>query len=224
MMKKFYWLFMLFFLIISIPDSVKAYCDYNELARLKNIASNVTHSVEYIEKEDTVEFIVTLVNLHPDIYIKDVNKNSFYYYDNAGKETHEIVINGYIPGNTIKYEIYNVQQQFCDNQVLLDKYVTLPPYNPFYDDSACVGAEEYRLCQKWTEVKVDYVTFKKEVEKYKRERDKNLNEEPNDEDLGTIGKFLSFFVKYYIYILSAIILVCLILIYRINKKNSFDFS
>lgn len=222
-MKKFYWLFMLFFLIISIPNSVKAYCDYNELARLKKIATNVTHSVEYIEKDNNVEFIVTLVNLHPDIYIKDTIKNTFYYYSDAGKETHEIVISGYKPGNTIKYEVYNVQQPYCDIQVLLDKYVTLPPFNPFYNDAVCADAEEYRLCQKWVEVKVDYATFKKEVEKYKRGRDKNLEDEPKD-DLGNVGKFLSFFVKYYIYILGAIILVCLILIYRINKKNSFDFS
>ena len=32
------------------PDSVKAYCDYNELARLKKIATNVTHSLNILKR------------------------------------------------------------------------------------------------------------------------------------------------------------------------------
>lgn len=223
-MKKGYMLFLLVFLIISIPIRVEAFCDYQELARIKKIASNVTYKVDYIEKNGTVEFSVTLLNLHPEIYFKDVTNNTFYYYKNSINNTHEIVINGYSPGKTIQYEFYNIEKEYCDNQILLNKYVTLPPYNPFYNDSVCNDAKEYKLCQKWIELNMDYNSFKQQVENYKKERNKGPVEEPIDDSPKNIDKVLDFFIEYYVYILSTIIIVCLIFIYQLNKKDNFDFS
>ena len=215
---------LLVILIISFPIKVKAYCDYQELSRLKNIASNINYKIDYIEKDNKVEFTITLVNLHPEIYIRDVSNNKFYYYSDVIKGKNELVLKGYSSGKTIRYDIYNNIKEFCDSEVLLSKYVTLPPYNPYYKDPICSGAEEYKLCQKWINMNMNYNNFKKEVENYKIMKDKKPIEEPVDEQPKDINIILGFYMKYYIYILSSIIIGCLVWIYFLRKKDNLDFS
>ncbi len=222
-MKHFYLFILFMFFIILVPNKVDALCDYNEKARLKAIAANITFKTDHIESDGQVEFFITLSNLHPELYVKDVMGYKFHYYNASAKNPKELTIGGYSHGRTIQYEFYT-KNAGCTNEVLLIRYVTLPPYNRFYNDPLCKGLESYTLCQKWVVNNLSYGNFKKQIEDYKNRPIVDPDDEDPGEKIDHFDMIANFLGKYYVYILMTIIIVCLISIYRINKKDSFDFS
>lgn len=222
MMKKYYIQIIMMFLFTIHPKTVKAQiytCDYKEKARLTAIASNITTSVDYKEKNNKIEFIVTITNLHPDIYIKDVNNNIDYKYNKKSSNPKELVLKGYKDNQNIKYEIYSVKR-LCKNDILTSKYVVTPPYNKYYNDPLCKIHSTHRLCRKWIKNNYDYKTFKKELE---TKEIKAPIEEEVEEEKDFLTKVVMFLMEYYIYISACVIIIVsgAIYVFRI-KKGDFD--
>ncbi len=224
MMKKTYLFNILLFLIILFPFSIKAEeiytCDYKEKARLNAIASNITISTDYVEKNNSVEFSVIISNLHPDVYIIDTVKNVTYYYNENQSNPNEIKISGYKDGINVRYEVYSVKN-ICRENLLTNKYVTFPPYNKYYNDPLCKDLSNFVLCKKWVKVNYKYDEFKEQIEKHLKQKGKE-KETPEEVD-DYFNKFIEFYVKYYIYILPSIIILGFIGIFILDRKKEFRF-
>ena len=223
MMKKCYLFSILIISFILFPSAASAEdiytCDYKEKARLNAIASNIVVSIDYTEKANSVEFLVTLSNLHPDVYINDSVKNEKYYYNKNSSNPEEIKLKGYKDGTTVRYEIHTVDR-ICRETLLISKYATLPPFNKYYKDPVCKGLSEINLCKKWVRVNYDYEEFKKQIDKYKKDR--LPIEEPTEDD-DYLFNIIQFYLKYYMYILPSIAVLSVGLIIMLNREKEFRF-
>ena len=206
-------------LLVLFPVSSKALeCSYAEQARLRNIASNVTTSYEYVENNGNVTFNVILTNITNEIYIQDYidrNNNKNYYYN----DSNEIKITGYTPGTNIRYLIYPTKGN-CTSSYLTNKYVNLPYYNKYYKDPLCDG-KTYSVCNKWTKVTYTYEEFAKkinELDKKDEVIEENIKEEKSIFDI--ISKFI---FDYYIFIIAGGVLIVVITSLIKRKKSRFNF-
>ncbi len=202
-------------LLILFPISCKALsCNYNEQARLRRLASNVTTSYEYVEDGDKVSFNVTLTNVTNEIYIRDNNTGNEYRFN----DTNEIVINGYEPGLNIRYMIYPVKEN-CTYSYLASKYVNLPYYNKYYKDPLCEG-KNYSICGKWQKVTLSYDEFVKTINEYSKKE--NQNEEIKEEKDNVFDMISKFIFDYYIFILGGGLLIFVLISFLRRNKDQFD--
>ncbi|MDD2377611.1 MAG: hypothetical protein PHD10_00815 [Bacilli bacterium] len=222
-MRKYLKYLMFLSVLFINPLTIKAQCGYSEKVRLQKIASNVNFSYDYIETKkgssvNNVEFIITIANIHPDIYIEDTSSGTVYTF---AKNSSVVTERNYSAGINVMYKIYGKTKN-CNDELLLTNYVNTPNYNRFYNDEACRGIENHELCQKWSKVNLNYSDFVKKIDAYKKSL--IVEEEPVEPEKKTFNyNFIYFFIsKYYFIIMISIIVVCLFLMYRINKKNSFD--
>lgn len=206
-------------LLILFPISSKALdCSYAEQARLRNIASNVTTSYEYVENNGNVTFNVILTNITNEIYIQDYidrNNNKNYYYNG----TSEIKITGYTPGTNVRYLIYPTKGN-CASSYLANKYVNLPFYNKYYKDPLCEG-KTYSICGKWVKATLSYDEFVKTINDYDKKEEKTdegIKEEKSIFDI--ISKFI---FDYYIFIIAGGVVIVILTSLIKRKKSRFNF-
>jgi len=206
---------LVFLLIFLIPTTiVEGYCQYNEVAKYKSLASNITTSYEYVENNGKVTFSITLNNLNEELYFVDSVTGKRYNY-----KTEEIIIDKYEPGQTVKYQIYAVNK-FCSDELLYTIRVNLPGYNPYYNDPICEGIDDYIYCKKWQKNDLEYKEFIKKVTNYKNLLNQKEPVMENPKEMNSILKaIIDVFVDYYHVILISIITICGIIIYVINKKS-----
>lgn len=217
MNKKILKLIVLILLII-LPHKVNAYnfCTTDDTVKLNKFAANVLTNYSYYEVNGQVKFKITINNLNSNIYIYDVKKKQTYY------SIGEITLDNYGPNQTVEYKIYS-NLPYCKGQYLNSLYVTLPPYNRYYKDKLCEGLENYRLCQRWSNVDLTYDEFKKEMNDYLNS--KNQNETINLNDYKSIYQIiLDFYIKYYYIILPIIIIIGgIIIVLKKQKENNDEF-
>lgn len=200
----------LFTIIMFFPIKITAQCNNSEIIRRSSLAKNISISYNSIEENGQVTFYITLSNLHPDFYIKDVqNKKEYYYTSN------EIVLYGYKPNINYRFDVYGVGE--C-NQRLYSHYVNLPGYNPYYSDPICIGVTN-SICQKWVNINYDYDTFAKEVNKIKQKTQEQEKNQVEEEPIGIYDYIFKLFIDYYYIILPTIIIICLIIIIIQNNKR-----
>ena len=212
-MKK---IFLIFFLTLFIPlNKVNgASCNYQEIVRLKKIASNVNVSYVYSENNG-IKFHITLVNLNKDIYFVDSTTRKKHLYIN-----NEITISNYNDGEKVTYTFYSNDIN-CTEKPLYTISISLPAYNEFYKDKVCEGAESYNLCQKWSNHNYDYDTFVKKVQNYKLQNIEK-EKEPVEEPVVTNSLFqiiLQYLVDYYYIFLMLLIIGSVIGIRVIDKQS-----
>lgn len=197
-------------LLLAMPIVGKCYyCDYNDLAKYKKIASNITYSYEYLESESSVLFKVTLSNLDSTLYLKDNYSNVYNYTQD------EIIVDG-VSGENKTIYVYPTDP-FCEDKSIYTINIQLPTYNVYYKDSVCTGVENFNLCQKWSTHNLSYDKFVEKVEAYKKSFNKPVIEEEKNESL--LDYLIVFLIKYYYVILILIIVISSTTIYFINKKS-----
>lgn len=209
-------IFLIIILILLFPNVVKAYsfgCDYNEKARLITIASNINVDIDYIEKNGSVEFVVILNNLHPDLYIIDTSTNKEYRYN----DKKEIRISGYKDGQNVIYEVHSIKR-VCSDTLLLNKYATFLYYNKYYNDPLCEGLSDFYLCKKWVNNDYSYSDFSKEVNKYLQSKEQNGKSDVNLDEENWLMTFLK---ENYIYIIiGTLTIVSLLGLFIKNKTKT----
>lgn len=210
-MKKYILLIVLLF----VPFKVEASCDNAEKVKLNKMASNVSFTYSYVEKNNTVTFDVTVTNMTKDLVLYD--KNSDTEYKNTNKE---ITIKGYKPNVMARFFIY-AKDDTCIASPISTYTINFPNYNPYYKDELCKEASDYMYCRKWINMPYNYDEFKQNIKKYIS--DSQYNEDDTviieEEAKGIFDVVGEIYVKYYYIILPAIIISCLIGIYHLNKKN-----
>lgn len=216
MKKKSMYLIFLISLLIFIPK-VKATCSYSRLSDLKKLASNVNVTYTYTINDNKATFDIKFANLTNDIYLYDSLNDKKY------NQVGEIVLKNYSDG--IKYRFFiKSNDNDCKDEVLMTKYVTLPKYNIYYGNSLCEGIEDYALCQRWGSFSVNnYEEYETQIKKYKSSLVKKESNIENKEEETFFDKVTDFLYDYYIFILSGIIIIGLIIIYYLYKKDKFNF-
>lgn len=200
------------FLFLSNPYKTKAVvCENNIRVKYQELAKNISLAYEYIEENDTIKFNIIISNINEKLIIKDVLNNSSYNYTNS-----EIVLKNFNENTSYKFEVY-ANDYLCNDSSLYTHYINLPPYNKYYKDEVCKDAENYSLCNKWTNITMSYEDFKLKVENYKKT---TVVEEVETETIveNIFDKVIDFYSEYYYYILPSIIVIVLITI-RINVKK-----
>lgn len=212
-MKKFIKILILILFVFPIPT--KAYynsCNNSDTAKLNKVASNVlTNYTYYTDNAGNLKFKIIVNNLHPYLYLYDPQKKQTYYSKG------EIEILNYAPDRTIELKLYSNLDN-CKGVLIHSLYVTLPPYNKYYNDQLCEGIENYKLCRRWSRMSLSYEDFKKEVIKYKKSLEVK-DVQADDYDKSIVEIILDFYFDYYFVILPPIVIISGIIIYMIKRKQ-----
>ena len=199
-------------LLILIPVKIKADCSNKELSRYKILSSYV--ETYYKFDENTKKMNITVYNLSDELEAQNINDSKTY---TSKDKKGEIKINNIEPGQTLKIGIYPKDE--CSDYRLRTIYINLPYYNKYYNEKICKNNNN-SLCSKWANTEVyTREQFVKKVEIPKQEAPTKI--EPEEETKN--HSILEFLLNYYIVILLAIIVIGIFLIYKLDKKNKFDF-
>lgn len=206
------------FFLLFIPLKVKAKCSYEQMSMLKKIADNINISYVYNEANGYFETVIT--NINTNVYLYDTELRRYY------RDTFEVNAS-YGAAKTVKLNVHS-NLKACQDELIAIRYVNLPFYNKYYDDYLCKDEDlkNHALCQKWVTHGIkDYKSFQNELFKYKKSLIVENVELPVKPNVPVSNKniVLEFLLKYYYYILILIIAVCLFVIYREVKKDSFGF-
>ena len=153
-------------LICMSPFMVKADCDYQRLAELSKLASNVKLSYNYQFIDYYPQFTITATNLTNDIYMIDNYGTRF----SAVGEVSSV----YKDGNKLRFTFYS-NDPSCLGREISTKYVNLPEFNPRYNSDECKAYPNFSLCQMWTDTSFSNKQFENELANYEEE----LEEEDN---------------------------------------------
>ena len=209
-MKKIIIIFLLMF-----PIVVNAKCSNQEMNRYKTLASNITSSFEYNQANNT--FTAIIDNIHSDLYLKDNETNNEYRPYNPG--INEIQIPNLQPGKTTTLKVLP-QNTACNKTIIISLYLTTPYFNKYYTDPVCYNNDN-KFCSKWANTEL--LSYEQFVETVKSTTEEIIPEEKEPELDEKKYSFLEFLADYYIIILLSIIVIGSYSIYKIDKKNKFDF-
>ena len=221
-MKKYFMttLFMLFIMI----DNVYASCSLNEKNRLQALASQVKVTYAYNDNayDDYGEkikesFNITVTGLTEEIYVLEETTTTYFLYN---KDNNIITKDGFSSGSKI-IKVYSNNE--C-TEVLRKIYVSLPRYNNYADDPLCEGIDtsKFALCDKWYQFDIDYSTFVKRINEYKKQLSEEKPKEPTKQE--ELNLVLKFFQKYIVYVISGLILLIIGIIFLVRKKRSDPFE
>lgn len=173
-MNKFKYLAIIFGTLLLTPFTVKADCDYERLAELSRIASNIQFSYTYTADENgEPHFNIDIVNLTNDIYIED---NSVFKRYISGTGERQV---SYSAGSSIDFDIYSNDPN-CRGELLLTQYVNLPQFNYYSTSENCQKYPDFKYCQIWSNTVVNETTFNNELKQYQSQSSDKTVEEKKD--------------------------------------------
>lgn len=216
-MRKSFLILLLLVMLTPFSAHAEWYCTSSQKIRLQSLATNIGSRYDYVEENHQVAFTLTLYNISKDLYLVDENENQY----RPTKDMDAIVLSGYQAGTTYTFHVYSIVEN-CTDEPIYTFYVVTPPYNPYYDSPLCKGLETAKICQKWTRLSLTEEQFQKEIEKLKKEEEREEGRNP-EEGGNPFYAFFEWYAKYYYYILPAIIIGGLGIIIYHNKKDTFGF-
>lgn len=209
-------LFMALFYNISVYALTYGGCDVSDVARMKQLVTNINISYDYRIVNDKVYYDIIVSNLTNEMYVKDNYTSKEYYAFTNG----ELIIRN-ISNNSISLR-FSSNKKECKGLLLGSKYEQLPIFNKYYDDDICKDMDGLLHCNKWLQKEYTLDEIKAAVKKYNENLENNV-EEPTKEIIkkSFFDKLIDFYVKYYLVFLISIIGVCLVVILVHRKKNQF---
>lgn len=213
-----YGLFILICMCI-FPLTSHAECDYQRIAELSRLASNVQINYTY-DVSDNVSFNLYVMNLTDDIYVVDSYGNYFAGNGEMNFTYSPLTIAGFSSGTTVKYQIYSNDNN-CKNELLLAKSITFPYYNPLSSTSECRSNPNFKYCQLWTNTNgISSSQFDEELNKYNEEKQ---NTTINENEQTLLSQILILFENPFVrgtgIFLIIIILVTIIFKVILDKKS-----
>lgn len=225
---------LIFGILIFIPNIAKAEeCSVSNTARLKKIASNITTKYDYVENTPAsgygnVEFTLTISNVTSDIYVINMKSIEEFYNKTGptyfGDSNNQIVINGLSAGTTYHFLTYGNTNDICKGTLIYEFYVTTPSFNKYYTNNLCKEAPSYKYCQKWANINMTEEEFTKNIKDYIKnsQTETPSEEEPEKEDYQLFLEVLRFLNEYNIPIFGSIVLLSLMGIIILVRRDSFD--
>ncbi len=209
MKKIFFVLFVLLF-----PLIVNAKCTSEEMARLKSLASKISLTYGYEESDKNVAFSVTFRNVHKDLKIVDVITGKQFSSNNEFSDF--TLSNIHIEGSH-KFNILSNSKNCLNQKIAIRQYV-IPYYNAYYKDPLCSGNESKTVCQKWTN------TSGLSYDKFKESFNKKNDVVAQPQEIPEPSLLTQLFVNYYYILFGGIIIISLIIIFILNRKDRFNFN
>lgn len=220
-MKKI--IFMISLILFTFTIDVKAIdeCSSSELARLKELAGNVSFTYDYYfndldEEDDSLggaawfNYKIEAHNLSEDLKVKIKGEETYFTIS-------EPILDEIGNGITLNVEIYAYTTNLCSGKLLKIETIKLPYFNEYSLREECKEYENFKYCKEFLKLDITDDEFVSEFEKYKEEL-KNQNQNDLDNDLKM------FFNDYGIYIITAIFLVVVaiitFIIVKVMKKDS----
>ena len=242
MNKKILLLFSIFvFIINNTQVSAASLCSYKEQTELGSKAANIKVSYEPItihlsessgETGDDLEesdlddariLKVSILNLTDEFYLTMTNDKN----DDVKTFSVNDLINGLITFNwedvlevtNLTFKIYTTNKTNCPNELYKTLYVNLPRYNEYYKLGICQDLEDYSLCQEFVTFKeIDNNSFYKKIDSYRKENEKNDEENVSEEKKD--NKVLEFINKNkWLIITGASLIIIVIVGIEISKKK-----
>lgn len=209
-MKK-YIFFILLLLIVGTNNvfALDPACTVAEQNRLRKLASQVyiTYGLSKVELEGggySTGYDVYVSGLTKDFYI--YGEDGTFFMSEDGTVATE---RGFEPGTSILFPFFASEKGPCRGFQITSRYITLPDYNYYSEESICEGNEEFELCNPMISIdNMDYEIFLKRVEKYAKSKktEQEKKEEiiiPSTENL--INQVVDFISNYSYYIFLPII-------------------
>lgn len=196
---------------IIFPSNTHAICYSKDKVKLLSLAKNIKHT--YVFDENTKTFNIIINNIPDSFTIVDTTNNISHPF--SGRE---ITLTGFLPGKSYRFNIYSGDVS-CGTSALSYIYVNTPVYNLNYSDPLCEGLQDYDICQKWGTYINNREQFEKEISKIKVEEKTKTVEEKQEEYVGIFGNLARLFANSYYIVLPIIIIIGLVGIYRLNKKD-----
>lgn len=196
---------MLFIYLLLFPFSIKAFCYSKDKVKFQKLAENIDYT--YVFDENTKTFNIIFTNLQTSLSLNGV------IYPNQ-----EATLTGFAPGNSYNF-VVKTNDSTCYDETIKTIYVTLPIYNANYNDPLCQGLHDYDICQKWGNYISNRSEFEKQIQKINTSVNENDNQISEEEYKGIFDYLANIFVNTYYIVLPIIIVVCLIGIYKLNKKD-----
>lgn len=209
-MKKRVFIFVLFFMMLFIPNKVLAEewykgqygCSYSDINKLRALASAIKFEVKFLGNTRNDEYGIQITNVSNDLTI----------YFNDQKVNTTTVLSDLDPDTYYNFVIKPSDEHACKNVLEVPKKVTIPPHNYYYDEELCKGAEGLDVCDpNYDSKQITVYEYQKKINDYKN----SINGKKNT----TNNKFIEFSKKYwYVYVISVVVLA-LIVFLAVKKKE-----
>ncbi len=205
----------LLIILVLFPYQIKAAnCLDSQISEIQKLSANVAYSYTYNEINNNVTFDITFTNLNGKLLIKDTSNGKIY------SSNKDVTVKGLKPNKEYRYEVYS-KGFVCISDSLRTIYVKTPSYNKYYKSELCKDIQEYKYCRKWINLNITDAEFKKKVNEYLLEKNRQEKEAVAEKQgLARLVEIITnSYKRYYYIILPLIIVVCGIIIYRDDKKN-----
>lgn len=201
-------------LIVLCPIQTKALmCNNESKAKYNEMAKNISVNYEYQETENDVIFNIKITNIPESFIIVDIKNNVTYKYRSS-----EIIIPNVSKNTSYKFNVMK-DDDACSWEIFYTHYINIPSYNFYYKDEVCKGIEDYKLCNKWLNINMEYDEWKNKIIEYKNSLINNDDEIIDDEEKGVFDILLDFYIEYYYIILPLVIVISLVCVYLYNRKH-----
>ena len=209
-------LVLLLFLFFSMSRVNAAACDNALKVDYQNRATNISYTYTYNDSNNTFNILFT--NITDGLFLMDMN-NMKEYRNNA-----EITVYNAIPGNRYRFGVFTSDDNPCKHSSVYNIYVSLPFYNPYYNDALCDGINNYKYCKKFVKKNITYDEFKENVVNYRNSLEQSSGIKDDDVIKPTLlekifNSILDLYIKYYFVILPSIIVITIIIIIRESNKD-----
>ena len=177
MFKKLLCLVLLFF-AINVKAIGEEKCEKTELNRLKEIASHLSFSYEFVEATSddghiAGSFNIIVDNITSEIKPLIIHSWELLEFDEFVPNSNGTgVIKGFESGRTIKITVKAYVNNKCNAETVMIKTIKLPYINKFYSSKECKESPDFKFCKdKLTNINISETTFNSEYKKYLKEQE-----------------------------------------------------
>ncbi|MBQ7141331.1 MAG: hypothetical protein IJO32_07515 [Bacilli bacterium] len=205
-MRKNINLFIILLSFILFPNLVNAECSEQQIHELNKLVDNIQFKYEHTGNN---LFKVTLYNI-PEYITGSSTMGGFNIPEISSNS-----IDGFIGGYNYKIGFYANEKNSCGVVVLKEKNIIIPTFNKYSEKEMCKDKKysEFEYCNEFVDEEITDELFEQKLKEYEND---NINKNSKKDN-----KFMLFLKNNYIYILSGLLLVSLIimLIIYLKKKN-----
>ena len=188
------------------PLITHAECDYQRLAELSRLASNVQLSYTYSEESG---FQITMTNLTNDLYATNIYGQRI---DGGAERVFEAVSGSY------NYDIYSNDSN-CPGEFLLRKSINLPVRNSYSYYDECKQYPNFKYCQMWSNISVTHEQFMEELEQYKGNVEE-MKDQLTTEKVSIFDALLEVLgANWFMFVFLGVVVLLTLIIFFVKKKH-----
>lgn len=188
------------------PLITHAECDYQRLAELSRLASNVQLSYTYSEESG---FQITMTNLTNDLYATNIYGQRI----NGGAERVFEAVSG-----SYNYDIYSNDSN-CPGEFLLRKSINLPVRNSYSYYDECKQYPNFKYCQMWSNISVTHEQFMEELEQYKGNV-QEMKDQLTTEKVSIFDTLLEVLgANWFMFVFLGVVVLLTLIIFFVKKKH-----